>query len=223
MTTDEPDFAHRQGIGAARRVGARLGLTVAMRRLDPAFHRRHISDVVVSRALAENALQDLERQGGDFPLVHAYRRVASRVDPADTVAGFRVLTEYLRSRGVPVGRPGSRVTVLDTSFKGTVQELLAAIHPETNFRGKYAFLAESPDDPHPGSKQGYEVHLRQGRRGRASRSTSSPRTSRRRSRTCSGSTRSRSCSTARCRVRSGSAGTVPCRRLNESGRICCWG
>ncbi|GAB3825629.1 ABC transporter permease [Kribbella italica] len=216
MTTDEPDFAHRQGIAAARRVGAKVGLTagddyqtlydayrttyayqaplvvriaddmladqraeagtdrvvalgrdghslaVAMRRLDPAFYRRHVSDVVVSRALTENALQDLERQGADFPLVHAFRRVASRVDPAHTVGGFRVLTEYLLSRGVPVGRPGSRVTVLDTSFKGTVQELLAAIYPETTFRGRYAFLGESPDDPHPGSKQGYEVHLRAG-------------------------------------------------------------
>ncbi|GAA1519264.1 hypothetical protein [Kribbella lupini] len=219
MTTKEPDLAHRQGIAAARRVGARLGLTdgcdyqtlydayrvtyayqapltvriaddmladlradangsgtdrvvalgrdghslsLALRGLLPDFHRRHVSDVVVSRALAENALQDLESQGGHFPLVRAYRRVAPRVDPADTVAGFRVLTEYLRSRGVPVGVPGSGVTVLDTSFKGTVQELLAAVYPETTFQGRYAFLAELPDDPHPGSKRGYEVHLRAG-------------------------------------------------------------
>jgi hypothetical protein len=51
------------------------------------------------------------------------------------------------------------VTLFDTSFKGTVQELLTAAYPETRFNGRYAFLGESPHDPHPGSKQGYEVHL----------------------------------------------------------------
>jgi hypothetical protein len=220
MTTEGPDFAHRQGIAAARRVGAKLGLTesgdyqtlydayrivyayqaplvvriaddmladlradvgshradrvvalgrdghslaLAMRGLDQRFYRAHVSNVVVSRALAENALQDLEqREGRDFPQVHGFRRVASRVDPADIHAGFDALTQYLRSRQVPVGLEGSRVTVLDTSFKGTVQELLAAAYPQTTFQGRYAFFAESPLDPHPGSKRGYEVHLRAG-------------------------------------------------------------
>ncbi|MEI8408733.1 hypothetical protein [Kribbella sp. CCNWLY201] len=140
-----------------------------MARLDRQFVRRHVSNLVLSRALVENALQDLENhQGLEFPQVHGYRRVAPRVDPADTIGGFRVLSDYLQAHQVPVGRPQSRVTVFDTSFKGTVQELLAAVYPETAFTGRYAFLGESPHDPHPGSKKGYEVHLaasesRQGR------------------------------------------------------------
>ena len=144
-------------------------LAIAIARLDRQFVRRHISNVVLSRALVENALQDLENhQGLEFPQVQGYRRVASRVDPADTIGGFRVLSDYLQAHHVPVGRPQSRVTVFDTSFKGTVQELLAAIYPETTFTGRYAFFGESPHDPHPGSKKGYEVHLaasesRQGR------------------------------------------------------------
>jgi hypothetical protein len=144
-------------------------LAIAMHQLDRPFYRRHVSNLVLSRALVENALQDLEHhQGLSFPQVHGYRRVASRVDPADTVGAFRVLSDYLQAREVPVGRPGSRVTLFDTSFKGTVQELLAAVYPETAFRGRYAFFGESPHDPHPGSKTGYEVHLtaaesRQGR------------------------------------------------------------
>ncbi|TDW22270.1 ABC transporter permease [Kribbella kalugense] len=144
-------------------------LALAMTRLDGQFYRRHVSNLVLSRALVENALQDLEHhQGLRFPQVHGFRRVAPRVDPADTIGGFRVLTDYLQANQVPAGRPGSRVSVFDTSFKGTVQELLAAAYPETTFTGRYAFLGESPDDPHPGSKKGYEVHLagtesRQGR------------------------------------------------------------
>ena len=144
-------------------------LAIAMSRLDRQFFRRHVSNLVLSRALVENALQDLENhQGLEFPQVHGYRRVAPRVDPADTIGGFRVLSDYLQAHHVPVGWAKSRVTVFDTSFKGTVQELLAAVYPETTFTGRYAFFGESPHDPHPGSKKGYEVHLtasesRQGR------------------------------------------------------------
>jgi hypothetical protein len=144
-------------------------LALAMAKLDHRFFRQHVSNVVLSRALVENALQDLENhQGLKFPQVQGYRRVASRVDPADTIGGFRILSDYLQANHVPVGQPQSRITVFDTSFKGTVQELLAAIYPETTVTGRYAFFGESPHDPHPGSKKGYEVHLaadqtRQGR------------------------------------------------------------
>ncbi|MFC9688526.1 hypothetical protein ACFTSF_08305 [Kribbella sp. NPDC056951] len=135
-------------------------LALAMYRLDRRFARKHIANLVLSRAVVENALQDLERHAGQtFPQVDGYRRVASRVRPADTVGGFRALDRYLRRGGVPVSRPGSRVTLFDTSFKGTVQELLSAVYPATTFTGRYAFFGESPHDPHPGSKKGYEVHL----------------------------------------------------------------
>ncbi|MER7247164.1 hypothetical protein [Kribbella sp. NPDC000426] len=154
------DVAERRAdrIVALGRDGHHLAL--AMLRLDGQFFRRHGSNLVLSRALIENALQDLEHhQGLRFPQVDGFRRVAPRVDPADTVGGFRQLSDYMQANRVPVGQPGSRVTVFDTSFKGTVQELLSAVYPETAFTGRYAFLGESPYDPHPGSKKGYEVHL----------------------------------------------------------------
>lgn len=152
---------------AVRRVGrvVALGrdghhLALAMSRLDGQFFNRYGSNLVLSRILVENALQDLERhQGLTFPQLHGFRGAAPRVRAEDTVGGLRVLTDYLRDRQVPVGRPGSRVALVDTSFKGSVQELLAAVYPETEFTGRYAFYGESPDDPHPGSKKGYEVHL----------------------------------------------------------------
>ncbi|GAA3115381.1 hypothetical protein JOF29_003843 [Kribbella aluminosa] len=46
----------------------------------------------------------LHHQGLKFPQVDGIRRVASRVDPADTVGGFRLLSDYLQMRRVPVGR-----------------------------------------------------------------------------------------------------------------------
>ena len=152
---------------AARRVDRAVALgrdghhlALAMKQFDAGFYRRHISNLVLSRVLVESALQDLEcHQGLTFPKVQGFRTTAHRVDPARTVAAFRTLTDYLHDERVPVGRPGSRVALVDTSFKGSVQELLAAVYPETGFLGRYAFYGESPDDPHPGSKKGYEVHL----------------------------------------------------------------
>ncbi|HEY3558401.1 MAG TPA: hypothetical protein VGL05_13100 [Kribbella sp.] len=158
------DLRHDVGVRKVDRVVA-LGrdghhLALAMSRLDGDFVRRHVANLVLSRVLVESALQDLERrQGLSFPAVHGFRTTAPRVDPADTLGVFRMLTDYLHDERVPVGRSGSRVTLVDTSFKGSVQELLAAVYPETEFTGRYAFHGESPDDPHPGSKKGYEVHL----------------------------------------------------------------
>ncbi|NUR98248.1 MAG: ABC transporter permease [Kribbellaceae bacterium] len=135
-------------------------LALAMSRLDPKFFGQYGSNLVLSRLLVENALQDLERHHGrTFPELQAFRGAAPRVDPADSIGGLRRLTDYLQENEVPVGRTGSRVALVDTSFKGSAQELLAAVYPETEFIGRYAFHAESPDDPHPGSKKGYEVHL----------------------------------------------------------------
>jgi hypothetical protein len=81
------------------------------------------------------------------------------VDPQDVTGSMQRLTEYLQRSGVPVGEPGSSVTLVDTSFKGTVQELLAAAYPDTSFQGRYVFFGASPEDPHPGSKTGYALHL----------------------------------------------------------------
>lgn len=135
-------------------------LALAVRVLDPEFFEEHCTEVVLSRALAETAVQDLElREGRAFPELDDFRGAAGKVDPADTVGAYRQVTDYLRRQGASVGEPGSHVTLVDTSYKGTVQELLAAMYPETEFTGRYAFFAASPADPHPGSKTGYAMHL----------------------------------------------------------------
>ncbi len=135
-------------------------LAIAVAQLDPEFFRNHCSEVVLSRALVESAVQDLEHnQGKSFPQLLGFRGAAKKVDSADTVGAVGALTDYLHNHGVPVGMPLSRVTLVDTNYKGTVQELLTAVYPTTTFNGRYAFFAESPHDPHPGSKKGYALHL----------------------------------------------------------------
>ncbi|MEV0145689.1 MULTISPECIES: hypothetical protein [unclassified Nonomuraea] len=127
--------------------------------VDPAFFERHCTVALVSRKMAEAAVQDLERGGRSFPELKGLRHMAHDVDPSDVPGAAQLLTDYLRSCGVPVGRE-SAITIVDNGFRGTIQEMLSAMYgPETSFTGRYMFFAQSPGDPHPGTKQGYEFHL----------------------------------------------------------------
>ncbi|MEV0198188.1 hypothetical protein [Nonomuraea sp. NPDC050691] len=133
-------------------------MALAARRLDPAFFDGHCTVALVSRKMAEAAVQDLELGGRTFPELKGLRHMAQDVNPGDVSGAARRLTEYLQRSGVPVGREGA-VTIVDNGFRGTIQEMFAAMYPETSFTGRYMFFAQSPGDPHPGTKQGYEFHL----------------------------------------------------------------
>jgi len=135
-------------------------LAIAARNLAPDFFAAHCSEAVMSRAVVDMALSDLEGNSDlRFPQVADFRLSTSWVDPDHINGARRHLSNYLESTGVRVGIPGSSVALVDTSFKGTVQELLAAAFPETLFRGFYVCFGPSPSDPHPGTKKGYAVHL----------------------------------------------------------------
>ncbi|MGW1994495.1 hypothetical protein [Embleya sp. NPDC001921] len=137
-------------------------LAAALRGLDPGFFERHCSEVVLSRQLADDALRDAEYSlGTQNPQVAALRGdlIGS---PTDVGGTARMLTRYLRSAGIPVGRPDSAVTIVDNGFKGSIQELLAALYPRTTFSGAYMAYLGTPDDPHPGTKRGYLVDMPEG-------------------------------------------------------------
>jgi hypothetical protein len=135
-------------------------LAVAMRPLDPQFVDTHTQEVVLSRAVVDAAIQDVQTNTRtSFPEIDGFRQAADKVSSESVDGAMQRLTEYLQNSDVPVGRPGSEVTLVDTSYKGTVQELLAAAYPDTSFHGRYVFFGASPADPHPGTKVGYALHL----------------------------------------------------------------
>jgi hypothetical protein len=160
-----PDLREEVTANPGRRI-AFLGrdghsLAAGVRTLAPDFFAQHCSELVLSRKVVDAVLQDLETNAGmTFPQLtpHVFREKSHEVPAADIPGAFRKLTQYLQRSGLPVGVPGSQLTVVDTSFKGSVQEALAAMYPATSFYGRYAFFGESPDDPHPGTKRGYVVH-----------------------------------------------------------------
>lgn len=134
-------------------------LAAAVRALDPGLFAANCREVTVSRVAVEAAVQDREINADiDFALPDTFRGVRDDVKEEDVTGAYQMLTRYLRGAGAPVGGKDSSITVVDTSLKGTVQELMAALYPDTKFQGRYAFFADSPDDPHPGTKVGYAVH-----------------------------------------------------------------
>ncbi|GGS74667.1 ABC transporter permease [Streptomyces violaceus] len=136
------------------------GLAYATKALCPIFFGKYCREAMISRTVVEEALQDLELYlKKDFPQVEQFRQVRGKVDPRTVLGAHQRLTTYLQTVGVPVGPEGGAVTLVNTSFKGTIQELLSAIYPSTDFIGRYAFFGASPHDPHPGTKYGYVVDL----------------------------------------------------------------
>lgn len=133
-------------------------LALATSQLDPELMAGRGREVVLSRAITEAALQDAERDGADFGLHATFRSAAAKVPPQAIDGAFARLERYLQYAGIRLGHPSSRVTLVDSSLKGTIQEHLAALWPDTDFTGRYAWFSASPHDPHPGTKTGYLVH-----------------------------------------------------------------
>ncbi|MFI6044242.1 hypothetical protein ACIA8C_21605 [Nocardia sp. NPDC051321] len=141
------------------RDGDAIGL--AARELDPEFYEQHCTHVTLSRCLAESAVQDLEKNANKtFPELkeEEFRNARSEVNPEHVDGARARLTEYLELRGVPVGEPGARIILVDTSFKGTVQNLLTATYPGADFHGKYLFYDQSSTDPNAGQKTAFALH-----------------------------------------------------------------
>ncbi|PXX71640.1 hypothetical protein DFR70_1011074 [Nocardia tenerifensis] len=135
-------------------------LALAARELDPEFYDKHCTSVTLSRCLADCSVQDMENLGKSFPELKGFRTAAGDVDPGDVDGARARQIEYLESRKVPVGTPGARIILIDTSFRGTVQNLLAATHSSADFHGKYLFYSESEGDPHASQKTGFALHRR---------------------------------------------------------------
>ncbi|MGW6700008.1 hypothetical protein [Nocardia sp. NPDC055049] len=125
--------------------------------LDPDFFVKHCALVPVTRRMIEPALRDDEENAGKAFHIDAFRKYKDEV-MVDAIDGAKAsLTERLEYSGLPVGEEGARITVIDTSRKGSTQEGLTALYPHNDWYGRYLCLERSPHDPNPGSKTGYAL------------------------------------------------------------------
>ncbi|MEU7146107.1 hypothetical protein ABZ942_42170 [Nocardia sp. NPDC046473] len=127
--------------------------------LDPDLYIKHCVPLPVTRLMLEPALQDDEVNAGKTFHIDEFRKYKNAVSAADIVGAKVALTEHLENNLMPVTEPGHTITVVDTSRKGSSQEGLAALYPDTNWRGRYLFFEQSPADPHPDTKTGYALHI----------------------------------------------------------------
>ncbi|WP_024802851.1 hypothetical protein [Nocardia sp. BMG51109] len=135
-------------------------LALAAYELDRNLFDSHCTLIAVPRARADAAVQDVETHTGrTFDELAPFRATRTDVDPEEIPGARARLTNHVESRGVPVATPGADVIIVDSSFKGTVQELLTALYPDLNVHGHYLFLGQARGDPHPDSKTGHALHL----------------------------------------------------------------
>jgi uncharacterized membrane protein YfcA/Co/Zn/Cd efflux system component len=156
-----PDLRGDAAAGARVVFVGRDGASFALaaRALDPRFFARHATEVVLPRAVVAAAVADVAaRTGTSFRHIEAFLPPPGKVDPDDIPGAFDRLTAYLLAHGIAVDTPGAAATLVDSSFKGSIQVMLQALYPAVSFQGRYAFFGQSPHDPNPGTKQGYAVH-----------------------------------------------------------------
>jgi hypothetical protein len=147
---DDPDTR----IVFAGRDSFTLGYVVSI--IDSEFHQAHCRNLYLTRSIIDAAMTDLERAGRRFPAVEGFRKRSP--EPPGTPA-WQELRRYLALNELDLDGATGRVILVDTGYKGSIQEMLAAAYPDVRFHGLYVFHAASGDDPHPGSKRGYILHL----------------------------------------------------------------
>jgi hypothetical protein len=136
-------------------------LALATKELDPQFFADHCTQISLSRRLGMLSILGRETLLGRELVPDGIRWDFGNepIPPTNELRDSVIqLRQHLQKRGVPIQRGGS-VTLVDSSFKGTVQEMLAAIYSRTQFKGAYIWHGQHKADPHPGTKTGYATSL----------------------------------------------------------------
>ncbi|MFF3208402.1 hypothetical protein [Streptomyces sp. NPDC002962] len=125
--------------------------------LDPLFHNRFCGELHIPRVLADSVLDEAapwSASGAD-----GFRKPGPhRDEPSDS---WGDLVRYAEDSNLYFDRSGLQFAVVDTGFKGSVQEMLTAAYPDLVFHGHYLFFCAADDDRHADRKQGYALHLGQ--------------------------------------------------------------
>ncbi len=152
------------------RDGTVLGMAIA--ELDPDFYADHGRHITLSRKLADTVFLDAHRvwetldpgtRGPEPSVAEGFGWRRPRSDPAPPLSEIEGylgdLVAYLVDQGVRLDDPERPVTLVDSSFKGTVGEYLSAMFPDTTFSDAMIFHGKAPFDPGIRAKAGFAVDL----------------------------------------------------------------
>ncbi|MBO4165064.1 hypothetical protein [Micromonospora antibiotica] len=129
-----------------------FGLGYVISAIDPGFSADHCRSLYLTRTIVDAALTDLERQGRSFAEIELFRK---RGTGAPDERAWRHLRDYLEASDLRLETAPGPVVIVDTGYKGSIQEMLAAAYPDVPFTGHYVFYSAAPGDPHGSSKRGH--------------------------------------------------------------------
>lgn len=130
-----------------------------VKQAESVFYEEHCRQISLPRTFAEKALQKQEELGFEFPQLAEYRKLKELAAGQKWPNFDRDMARTFQCAGIQPPPSQRRIVVIDNSYTGSIQEILAALNPHLDFHGLYAVHVGAASDPHPGSKTGYEVHL----------------------------------------------------------------
>ncbi|MFJ3673632.1 hypothetical protein ACIPSE_45045 [Streptomyces sp. NPDC090106] len=128
-----------------------------VQQLDPLFHNRYCGELHISRRTADAALAVAEPWAD--PLADSFRKPGPHREELTSI--WTDLVGYADDSNLYLDRDGAEFALVDTGFKGSVQEMLTAAYPNAVFHGHYLFYCAAADDRHTARKHGYALHLDQ--------------------------------------------------------------
>lgn len=152
-----------------------LALSYAMHQLDPAFHYFYCRELgPVSRAVTDRVIAQASKWWPErLEAIEKYRfnkRAPYRSRTTEPQTWDEML-DYLQIDSIDLKHrlAVDDFVVIDTGYKGSIQEMLAAAFPQVTFRGMYLFHAATDAATSP--KKGYVLDLdpERGRNGEAIR------------------------------------------------------
>jgi hypothetical protein len=142
------------------RDGYSVGHVIA--ELDPALYGQYGVMAHVPRTVADAALYQAEQQffADAGHGIGAFRKDGPhRALDVDVGGWWTGLIGLMDDQNAYLDGERPAFALVDSGYKGSIQEMLSAAYPRAQFYGCYVFCSVSPQDPHPHDKQGYAFHL----------------------------------------------------------------
>ena len=140
------------------RDGFSVGHVIAA--LDPLLYGMHGTMVHLPRAAADAAVHQADLWfHDDLRKAESFRKDGTHRHPDAERNGWSALLGLLEQHNVYIDGDRREYVLIDSGYRGSIQEMMAAAYPTVRFYGCYLFFSASPDDPHPGSKKGFVAHF----------------------------------------------------------------
>lgn len=136
-----------------------LALGYSIEQLAPGFHNQYCAELApLSRVLADVVAEEAAEWFPDqVAVIDRYRKPGPHRTHVRTSSAWKGLVDFLEEANVYLDNSNALIILIDTGYKGSIQEMLTASYPNAEFHGLYAFHSAAGSTL--SSKKGFALHL----------------------------------------------------------------